>query len=153
MLTPSFWATSRALTNCLMGCTSATAPTAATWRSTPLTREIRRSFEPAVVMFLIYGTRAAGVKSQTVEVKTGLEITEPGCGETAGCSVNRDHQCLLGFVLGGILPARDLCVERIHSDTEALGDCLRIVPQGCFRIGMTEVTLHILDRPMLLDMR
>ena len=81
MLTPSFWATSRALTNCLMGRTSATAPIAATWRSTPLTRGIRRSFEPAVVMIFIYGTPDIGVKSQADEAKTGLEITEPSSAE------------------------------------------------------------------------
>jgi hypothetical protein len=76
-----------------------------------LTRGIRRSFEPAVVMILIYGNHDLGVKSQNDEVKMGLQITEPSCSGTAACSVNRNHQCLFGLVLGRILPARDLCIE------------------------------------------
>ena len=46
-----------------------------------MTRGIRRSFEPAVVMIFIYGTPDIGVKSQADEAKTGLEITEPSSAE------------------------------------------------------------------------
>lgn len=91
MLTPNFWATSRAFTNCLIGRTSATALPAPT-RSTPLTRGIERSFEPAVVMILIYGNHDVQVKSQTDEVKAGLEITQPSCGGTAAGSTNKNHK-------------------------------------------------------------
>lgn len=65
MLTPSFFATSPAFTNCRMGRTSAIAPATLPWNSTPLTRGIRCSFKTAVDMILIYGTDERGVKTQT----------------------------------------------------------------------------------------
>ena len=63
MLTPSFLATSRALTSCLIGRNSTAAPMAVLCKSTPLSRGITLSFEPTLGMILIYSTRGVGGKS------------------------------------------------------------------------------------------
>jgi hypothetical protein len=85
MLTPSFLATSRALTSCLIGRSSTAAPTAVPYKSTPLTRGITWSFEPTLGMILIYGMDGVGGKSHREKAdrkRLGMKCSSPGAEYT-----------------------------------------------------------------------